>query len=417
MKQILTAVLLLQFSVAFAQADNKLYISKVKEICPDAHITEIERKSTYIEIEYLCDDLLVETGFSMKGEWLYTETDATLPELLKEKIHKRLEKKYAGWTVDDYSLVKMADTSFYKVELIRDGVEENAYFTRDGKYYHSKNNVNDEPWNLETLQSLAVYKNASYNFAVPGKIFDLPDLLKEISGIAISGKNTLLCVQDELGVVFEYDTQTEDISGIYRFTDIGDFEDIAVVGNEVFVLRSDGAIFRFNRHNFDGKVSKYMVPVNCLNLEGLEYNPASGQLYLACKDALFDQPGHDRVVYAIHPDKQELPSVLLTINGESIKQALTEKLPGTDVAKARINPSAVAVHPRTGELYVLSASGRMIAVYEGEKLKNVFPLPAEIYYKPEGLAFAPSGDLYISSEGIKNGYVDGQIFFLPEVKH
>ena len=375
------------------------------------------KKSTYIEIEYLCDDLLVETGFSMKGEWLYTETDATLPELLKEKIHKRLEKKYAGWTVDDYSLVKMADTSFYKVELIRDGVEENAYFTRDGKYYHSKNNVNDEPWNLETLQSLAVYKNASYNFAVPGKIFDLPDLLKEISGIAISGKNTLLCVQDELGVVFEYNTQTEDISGFYRFTDIGDFEDVAVAGDKVFVLRSDGAIFWFNRHNFDGKVSKYMVQVNCLNLEGLEYNPASNQLYLACKDALFDHPGHDRVVYAIHPDKQEFPSVLLTINGESIKQALTEKLPGTDVAKARINPSAVAVHPRTGELYVLSASGRMIAVYEGEKLKNVYPLPAEIYYKPEGLAFAPSGDLYISSEGIKNGYVDGQIFFLPEIKH
>ena len=143
MKQILTAVLLLQLSVAFAQADNKLYIGKVKEICPDAHITEIERKSTYIEIEYLCDDLLVETGFSMKGEWLYTETEATLPESLKEKIHKRLAKKYDDWTVDEYSLVKMPDTSFYKVELIHDGEEKNAYFTKNGKYDHSQNNVND----------------------------------------------------------------------------------------------------------------------------------------------------------------------------------------------------------------------------------------------------------------------------------
>lgn len=417
MKQILTAVLLLPFNLAFAQADNKLYISKVKEICPDAHITEVERKSNLIEIEYLCNDQLVETAFGMDGEWLYTETEATLPELLKEKIHKRLEKKYTDWTVDDYALVKMADTSFYKVELLRDGVEENAYFTLEGKYYHSKNNVNNEPWNLEDLQSLAVYKTSPYNFAAPAKIFDLPELLKEISGIAISGKDKLLCVQDEVGVVFEYDTQAEDISGFYRFTDIGDFEDIAVVGDEVFVLRSDGALFRFNRFHFDGTVSKYMVPVNCLNLEGLEYNPANGQLYLACKDALFNQPGHNRVVYAIHPDRQERPSVLLTINGESIKQALAEKLSGTDISKVRINPSAVAVHPRTGEVYVLSAAGRMIAVYDGEKLKNVFPLPAEIYYKPEGLAFTPSGDLYISSEGIKNGYVDGQIFFLPEAKH
>ena len=416
MKQILTAVLLLHFSLAFAQADNKLYISKVKEICPDAHITEVERKSTYIEIEYLCDDLLVETGFGMNGEWLYTETEATLPESLKEKIHKRLEKNYADWTVDDYSLVKMADTSFYKVELIRDGVEENAYFTKDGKYYHSKNNVNDEPWNLEGLKSSAAFKSANYNFAAPAKIFDMPDLLKEISGIAMGENGRLFCVQDELGIVFEYDTRAEDISGIFRFTDIRDFEDVAIVYDKIFKLPSDAALFSFNYRNFNGKVSKINVPVNCLNLEGLDYNVKNGLLYLACKDANFDHSGNDRIIYAFDPEKQTNPSVLLQIKGENISRVLTENYVGANIAKVRINPSAVAVHPRTGELYVLSAAGRMIAVYEGDILKNVFPLPAEIYYKPEGLAFAASGDLYISSEGIKNGYVEGQIFFLPEIK-
>jgi hypothetical protein len=53
----------------------------------------------------------------------------------------------------------------------------------------------------------------------------------------------------------------------------------------------------------------------------------------------------------------------------------------------------------------------LIAIYKNEKLINVFPLPSELYYKPEGLAFTPNGDLYLSSEGIKNGYIDGQIYF------
>ena len=82
--------------------------------------------------------------------------------------------------------------------------------------------------------------------------------------------------------------------------------------------------------------------------------------------------------------------------------------------KVLFNPSAIAIHPLTNERYVLSATNRMIAIYKDKTLTNVFPLPAQLYFKPEGLDFAENGDLFLSSEGMKKGYLGGQIFFFKK---
>lgn len=401
---------------ATAQTEHKHYIAKVKEICPQADITEIEVKSGYVEIEYLCGDQLVEIGLGLNAQWLYTETKTEIPSDVWGKISKKLEKKYADWSVDEFALVEMPDTSFYKVEMIQDGVEENAYFALDGKYYHKKNLVTDERWTIAYLSQSANYRNAPYNFLKPDKVYDMPDLLKEISGIAYVDENTLYCVQDELGIVFKYDTSKEHLSGMFRFTDLGDFEDLAIVKNEVLVLRSDGTLFRFNHLNFDGKISQVVVPVNCMNLEGLEYDPADNQLYLACKDQQVNDQSQNRVVFRISTDNPSKPGIALTILPTEINQVLAVKYPDIQSASLQVNPSAIAIHPQTREKYVLSAASRLIAIYKNEQLINVFPLPAELYYKPEGIAFAPNGDLFLSSEGIRNGYVDGQIYFFSDKK-
>jgi len=75
-------------------------------------------------------------------------------------------------------------------------------------------------------------------------------------------------------------------------------------------------------------------------------------------------------------------------------------------------PSSIAVHPITSEIYILSADDRIVSIYNKEGLKKCYLLPAEIYYKPEGLAFFENGDLIISNEGSKNGLVKGNLVFL-----
>ena len=65
-------------------------------------------------------------------------------------------------------------------------------------------------------------------------------------------------------------------------------------------------------------------------------------------------------------------------------------------------PSALAVHPITGELFVLSSVLKVLVVLaEDGSITAVLPLDGELLEQPEGMAFLPNGDLFISSEGVK----------------
>ena len=79
------------------------------------------------------------------------------------------------------------------------------------------------------------------------------------------------------------------------------------------------------------------------------------------------------------------------------------------VLDLEFNPSAIAFHPITKELFVLSAHDRLLAIYSGKRLVNVLPLSPEIYHKPEGIDFYDNGDMLISSEGDKKGIIKGTI--------
>lgn len=409
-----TTILLLALliaSSALAQADRKAYMDKIREICPTADIIQIDMKEDYVEVDYLCNGTLHETGLDINKKILFTETETEVPAHTMEIIQKKLDKKYAGWVVDEFALVTTADTSFYKAELIKSAVEENVYFTLDGKYYKSKNIVANEPWVLSSLSDSQYFQEAPYNFLKPDKTFDMPEVLKEISGIAFDNKATLYCIQDEAGVVFQYDTQREELSGMLRFTDIGDFEDIALRNDTAYVLRSDGTLFYFNHKSFDGKVKQQVVPLSSMNMEGLCYHPADRAVYLASKDALLTDQEDNRTVYKVLADQLSTPEIELTIRQGEINQAVAHAFPSFAGKKIQINPSAIAIHPITGERYVLSASNRLLAIYDANGLRKVFPLPAEIFYKPEGMAFASNGDLFLSSEGMKNGYIGGQVYW------
>ena len=77
------------------------------------------------------------------------------------------------------------------------------------------------------------------------KKWELPTPLDEISAMAWIGDGRVVSVQDEDGVFFIYDMQSSQITRSVQFGAGGDYEGIAAVGNDVYVLRSDGVILRF----------------------------------------------------------------------------------------------------------------------------------------------------------------------------
>lgn len=397
---------------AMAQSQKEPYLTKIATLCPDADIVSIEAKEDYVEVDYLCDGKLFEVGLNHHNEIMFLETEADIPENILEKIHKKLNKKFYGWVIDEYSYIKTYDTAFYKVEIINSGVENNIYFSLDGKYYKAKNAGTKDGWSVDLLSQSATYQKSAYNFLSPDKVYEMPEVLKEISGISFVKESTLYCVQDELGIVFEYHTEKEELTGMRRFTDVGDFEDISISNDLVYTLRSDGTLFYFKHQDYSGKVEQKVIPINSLNFEGLYYHSPEKLFYIASKEPLINGHSKERNIYRFSLKNSTSPQLALSIKLDEISKMVQEKFPELKTNNLQFNPSAISIHPQTGEMYVLSASDRLVAVYKDQMLIEVYPLPAEIYYKPEGLDFADNGDLYIASEGIKKGYVNGMIFLI-----
>jgi uncharacterized protein YjiK len=179
-----------------------------------------------------------------------------------------------------------------------------------------------------------------------------------------------------------------------------------------YVLRSDGAILTFNYKKFNGKAEATSVPVQSTNIEGLFFEPTKNQLLMASKNEPVNGAADERPIYQLKTDDLNHPEISFFVSNKQINNLFSEKYPGLVAPgnKVELNPSAIAVHPFTGEVYVLSASDRLLAIFSNQQLVEIIPLPSDMYHKPEGLTFTKSGGLYISSEGIKNGFVNGQVF-------
>jgi len=113
--------------------------------------------------------------------------------------------------------------------------------------------------------------------------------LREISGLALSKNGRLFAHNDERAVIYEINPSTgESIKYFYLGILIkrGDFEDIEIVGDDFYLVTSEGLIYKFKEGKNEEKV-EYIVLKTGLNkknnVEGLCYDPTNNSLLLALK--------------------------------------------------------------------------------------------------------------------------------------
>src|SRR5436190_20047673 len=84
-----------------------------------------------------------------------------------------------------------------------------------------------------------------YDLSKP-KIYKMPSVLEEISGIALNhGKtDTIYAEQDEEGKLFYFHLGDTEIKHT-KFSKRGDYEDVAISNGLVIMLRSDAVFFTF----------------------------------------------------------------------------------------------------------------------------------------------------------------------------
>jgi hypothetical protein len=240
-----------------------------------------------------------------------------------------------------------------------------------------------------------------YDVNKPDKKLELPAILNEISGLTILNGNTIACVQDEKGIAFIYDLADNRISKQLTFGSDGDYEDIAKVGNTLYILRSDGGIIEFSNYNSATPKSKiYETGVPAKDNEGLFYDKSNNRLLIGTKSKI---EKNVKGVFSFDLNSKTLnPSPVHKFDTKQLEKVLNNK--GIEIkskkGKLKFKLSALAINPKDENLYVLSASEYLIFVFDKSgHLLEVTELTPQIYKKAEGIAFYENGDMLISNEG------------------
>ncbi len=236
-----------------------------------------------------------------------------------------------------------------------------------------------------------VNADVPYRLDAPDAVLLLPGILREISGLTVLPSGNLGAVQDERGAIYEIDPRSGRVVATLPFAKAGDFEGIELAPDAVWALRSDGDLYRVFRDSTGTPTStKFETALSSANdTEGLAYDPTENRLLVACKE----DPGHDldgvRAIYAFSLATQTLdPRPAFLLDRTQID------------AEDAFKPSALAIHPPTGNLYVLSSVRKALAVLAPDgSLVATVPLDPERFPQPEGIAFAADGTLFISNEG------------------
>lgn len=235
--------------------------------------------------------------------------------------------------------------------------------------------------------------------------------LKEISGLAWVGENLLACVQDEKGNIYLVDPRDNNIVEKIDFAGQGDYEGVAKVGEDYWVLRSDGRLYEVKGAD---KIKKYDTDLDeDFDVEGLCYQADKNRLLLACKGYPGRKYAGRKTVYAFDLGKKELirkPAYII-----SLKKL--EKVVGTNIVRDGIGkvgdyfnpgkgnttfqPSGIEVHPLSGNIYVIGHVGKLLVVLSPKgNILHIGHLDWKNLPQPEGITFAPDGRMYISSEGV-----------------
>jgi uncharacterized protein YjiK len=230
---------------------------------------------------------------------------------------------------------------------------------------------------------------------VPVAEWIMPPELREISGLALTSRGTVLTHDDNVGRVYEIDPKTGillkgfSLAGGVR----GDFEAITIAGSDIYLLRSNGKIYRF-KEGPDASQVPYSVYDTGLGkeceFESMAFEADSSRLLLVCKKFLQKQAPKELLIYRI-------PLPLGDRSAITAMQVAMKDVVGSNNWK-NFHPSDINIDPITRN-YVIVASrekGLIVVTPDGEVVRSE-PLPGD-HRQAEGVAITPDSLLLVSDE-------------------
>ncbi|MCC6414000.1 MAG: SdiA-regulated domain-containing protein [Saprospiraceae bacterium] len=248
-----------------------------------------------------------------------------------------------------------------------------------------------------------------YRLQEPSHIINLAsEELKEISGLSATDQPGVFCaIADEKGEIYFVDIQGG--GAILRsvlFRDKGDFEGLEWLPECLYAVKSNGDVYEIAKWDTDNpRIRFYDTSLEKADdVEGLGYDSSRKSLLLACKGNPDSDSLRNIFAFSLKSNKLEKDPVY-SINPLEVNRLV----PYEDGEKQNFfSPSGIAVHPATGDVYVLSSALKRLVVLNRADgaIRFAVRLDKKLLPQPEGITFDKEGNLYLSSEGKKG---EGQI--------
>ncbi len=263
-----------------------------------------------------------------------------------------------------------------------------------------------------------------YTINEPQGSLEMPLALQEISGLTFSPSGEHLCaINDEQGIIFFINKNSGEVERQVKFHGQGDYEGLETVRDKIYVIKSTGTVYEVSdleKEEVKAKKTKYILK-KPNDSEGLAFDTKNNRLLIACKSApcfhdncVIHSCMSRRAIYALNLATNEVDStpvfnieltelqVFLKKNKTDAELEVFKKFIELEKDYIPFHPSALAIHPKSGDIYILSSKGKTMMILNAEgKIIALEKLDKKIHTQPEGIVFDQDGTLYISNEGKK----------------
>lgn len=248
----------------------------------------------------------------------------------------------------------------------------------------------------------------------PNSVQTLPMGIQPFSDIALLDSTHLLGLNQESGMMFVYDLNDHSVVPFLSWDMESKIRNISTL-DSTLLLVDDAKHIHFLSSPYDSS------SLTTLNLDNEQFDPTSvcyhketNRLFLIASNEERTEGYSNSSIYAYNLNQRKLNAQpLFSISGEDIEAFAIQNnlmIARSDLSimddtleSMNFTPTAIAVHPKTNEIYILSGSDHSLAVFNqfGE-IVNFTTLDKNTFSHPSAMTFKKNGDLVITDGNLMN---------------
>ena len=233
----------------------------------------------------------------------------------------------------------------------------------------------------------------------PARAIKLDKTLKEISGLATAGPNSVFAHNDEHAIIHEIDVRTGAVIRSFALgkpTVAGDFEAVAVRGDMIYLATSGGLLYeaRIKKHRERTSYNVFDTGLGGVcEVEGLAFDSEANAFLLLCKRAALDPERKRLIIYRwTFTDRLAKPRPWLDLSWSDLLPA--------HARSHEVRASELARDPKSGNLFIVdSNAAAIIEITPQGKAAGYRALAKESHPQAEGLALMSDGSIVVGDEG------------------